>query len=116
MKLLRQFWSDERGNVSALSTVLIMTIVIIGFIPGAVTLRDHIVQGFGDLAEALVSLDQTYSYTINGVESKYIDTNSGGMAANGTLTDEGSVAPAAMDVGDGSAPAALDLTISASGE
>ncbi|QDT27272.1 hypothetical protein [Gimesia panareensis] len=113
MKLLRQLWSDECGNVSAFSTVLIMTILVIGFIPGVVTIRDHVVQGFGDIAEALVSLDQSYSFTINGVTSEYIDTNSGGMANNGTLVDEGTVAPAAMDAGDGSAPAALDLTIPA---
>ena len=97
MKLVRQFWSDEGGNVSAFTTVLIMTILILGMIPGIVTLRDHIVQHFGDAAVALDSLDQSYSYSINGVTSQYIDSSS--------LSD-----------GDGDAPADLDLTIPATSE
>ncbi|WP_339731843.1 hypothetical protein [uncultured Gimesia sp.] len=97
MKIARQFWNDESGSISPFATVLMMTILIVGILPGVVTLRDHIVQKFGDMAVALESIDQSYSYTVDGVTSEYVDTNS--------LTDP---------VGD--APAGLDLTISASNE
>ncbi|WP_417397578.1 hypothetical protein [Gimesia chilikensis] len=99
MKLLRQFWSDEGGNVSAFTTVLMLTILIIGIIPGVATLRDHIVQKFGDTAVALESIDQSYSYTVNGVTSQYHDSDTG------TLTDPLN-----------GAPADLDLTITPTGE
>ncbi|MDF1743670.1 MAG: hypothetical protein P1V19_08240 [Gimesia sp.] len=97
MQIARQFWSDQRGSVSPFATVLMVTILVIGIIPGISTLRDHIVQNYGDVAVALESFDQSYSYTVNGVTSEYVDSNS--------LTDSG-----------GDAPAGLDLTISASSE
>ncbi|WP_299468641.1 hypothetical protein [uncultured Gimesia sp.] len=99
MGIAREFWSDERGSVSPFATVLMVTILVIGIIPGVATLRDHIVQKFGDMAVALESLDQSYSFTVNGVTSEYDDSDTG------TLTDP-----------VGGAPADLDLTIPASGE
>ena len=108
MKLVHQFWSDEAGHVSAFSTVLMMTIVVIGIIPGVVTIRDQLVQEFGDVAGVLVNLDQSYSFTINGVTSVYSDTNS--------IDCDAAVAPEAEDnagPGAGDAPAELNLTIPA---
>ncbi|QDT42254.1 hypothetical protein Pan241w_23360 [Gimesia alba] len=97
MRIARQFWNEESGSISPFATVLMMTILVLGIIPGIATLRDHIVQKFGDMAVALESIDQSYSMTVNGVTSEYVDTNS--------LTDP-----------VGEAPACLDLTISPSGE
>jgi len=97
MQIARQFWSDQEGSVSPFATVLMVTILVIGIIPGISTLRDHIVQNYGDVAVALESLDQSYSYTVNGVTSEYID-------------------PGKPEDKDEEAPAGLDLTISASGE
>ncbi len=97
MRIALQFWSDESGSVSPFVTVLMVTILVLGIIPGVVTLRDHIVQNFGDVAVALESIDQSYSFSVNGVTSEYVDTV--------TVMDP---------VGD--APAGLDLTIPATNE
>ncbi|MFK7777713.1 MAG: hypothetical protein QM501_06275 [Gimesia sp.] len=97
MQIARKFWNDQGGSVSAFSTVLMITILVIGIIPGVATLRDHIVQNFGDLAVALESIDQSYSFSVNGVTSEYVDSIS--------VTDV-----------SGDAPAGLDLTIPATGE
>lgn len=97
MRIARQLWNDEGGSISPFATVLMMTILLVGIIPGIVTLRDHIVQKFGDMAVALESIDQSYSFTVDGVTSEYVDTTS--------VTDP-----------VGAAPAGLDLTISPSGE
>jgi hypothetical protein len=97
MQIARQFWNDQVGSVSPFATVLMVTILVIGIIPGISTLRDHIVQKYGDMAVSLESIDQSYSYTVDGVTSEYVDSNS--------LTD-----------GLGDAPAGLDLTISPAGE
>ncbi len=97
MRIARQFWNDEGGSVSPIATILIITMLVLGIIPGLVTFRDQVVQKFGDTAVALESLDQSYSFTVNGVDSEYVDTN-----------------PVIDPVGD--APAGLDLTIPATGE
>lgn len=94
MRIARQLWSDEGGSVSPFAAVLMVTILVVGIIPGVATLRDHIVQKFGDMAVSLESLDQSYSFTVNGVTSEYVDSN--------TLEDNA-----------GEAPAGLDLTIPA---
>lgn len=63
MRLVSKFWQDTRGAVSVAEIVLVSTIVIIGSIAGMTTLRDQIVQGFGDVADAVLSLDQSYTVT-----------------------------------------------------
>ncbi|WP_417378701.1 hypothetical protein [Gimesia sp.] len=97
MRIACQLWKEEGGSVSPFATVLLMTILLLGLLPGVVTLRDQIVQEFGDVAVALESFDQSYSYSFNGVTSEYIDSSS-----VSDPVDE--------------APAGLDLTISATGE
>lgn len=61
MNLLKNFWRDERGEVSAMSMLLLTAIVALGAIVGLATLRDQIVQEMGDLAIALENLDQSFS-------------------------------------------------------
>ena len=63
------FFGSWRGSTSAMSLLLLTSIVVLGSVVGLVTLRDQIVQELGDLAIALESLDQSYSSSI-GV---YID-------------------------------------------
>ena len=43
--------------------ILAVTILVIGGVVGLVTVRDAVVQNFGDLAVALAMIDQ--SYTVN---------------------------------------------------
>lgn len=97
MRIALEFWSDEGGSVAPFATILMLLILVIGLIPGLVTLRDQIVQKFGDTAVALDSLDQSYSFTVNGITSEYVDTT--------TLVDNA-----------GDPPAGLDLTIAAESE
>ena len=55
-----RLWRDQRGAVSAVSALLLYTILTLGVITGLVTLRNQIVQEFGDLAVALDHLDQSW--------------------------------------------------------
>lgn len=52
---------SEEGTIHAMGYVVLVTIIGIGMITGAVTLRDGIVQEYGDLSLALEHLDQSYS-------------------------------------------------------
>lgn len=66
MTFLRNLWLDESGGAGAASLILLTTIICLGAIVGLVTLRDQIVQEFGDLAVALESLDQSFTSDNNG--------------------------------------------------
>lgn len=59
--ILIRFWRDTRGATSIIGTLLLYTILVLGVTVGVVTLRDQIVQEFGDLAVALDSLDQSWA-------------------------------------------------------
>ncbi|HND52799.1 MAG TPA: hypothetical protein PLV92_10400 [Pirellulaceae bacterium] len=63
-KLLVRLWHDDRGESSFIAMILLTTIAAIGAIVGLVTLRDGIVQEFGDVAVALDALDQSISVTV----------------------------------------------------
>ncbi len=87
MKTLAQLWHDQSGAVSAMSVILITTILALGCIVGLTTLRDQLVQELGDVSIALESLNQSYS------------------TASGTFTDSG---PFPTDP-PGAEPACLEI-------
>ena len=68
-KLVKRLWRDQRGEASGIAVILLYTIVALGATVGLVTLRDQIVQEFGDLAAALDSLDQ--SWDLDGAGPPY---------------------------------------------
>jgi len=59
---LKTLWQDQRGVVTSGELVLMSTILLIGMIVGLTTLRDQVVQEFGDAALSVGALDQTYSF------------------------------------------------------
>jgi Flp pilus assembly pilin Flp len=70
MEHLLRLWRDERGDASAASFMLLVTILALGAIVGLTTFRDQVVQELGDLATAIDSLDQSFSA---GVLGSYAD-------------------------------------------
>jgi hypothetical protein len=71
MRLLRKLWRDTRGEVSVIANILLLTVLALGVSVGLVTLRNQIVQEFGDLSVALDSLDQSWSVPGGG---SYLDS------------------------------------------
>ena len=63
-ELLSRLWHDDRGESSFIAMILLTTIAAIGAIVGLVTLRDGLVQEFGDVAVAMDALDQSISVTV----------------------------------------------------
>jgi Flp pilus assembly pilin Flp len=94
--LIRNFTRDTSGVVVAIDQVLLTTIMSIGVLAGLTAYRDSLVQEMGDVAVALDHLDQTYTYTVNGVTSQYNDTI--------TLTDPAGAPPAGISVSVAVAP------------
>ena len=64
-----RLWRDQRGAVSAVSALLLYTLLTLGVITGLVTLRNQMVQEFGDLAVALDHLDQSWTVQHSWEES-----------------------------------------------
>ena len=112
MSILRRLWRDSRAAISPAALILLTTIVILGAIVGLVSVRDYLVQEFGDVAVGLERIDQSYSYDIGRDLNADLDFNDPGefqltcaFPDTSVLTDPG-----------GGAPACLDLTIAPTSE
>lgn len=116
-QVLRWLYQDDAGSVHVLSYILIVAIIGIGIVVGLGTFRDQVVQEFGDVADSIESLDQSFSFTI-------VDPNN--MTVKNVVFDEnnppapivGPAFPAATPEtnGAGTPPAGLSFAVPASGE
>jgi Flp pilus assembly pilin Flp len=62
MSILRKLWNDQAGAIVTSELVLIGTILVLGMVVGLTTLRDAVTTEIGDLANAIGSVNQSYSY------------------------------------------------------
>ncbi|MCL4201538.1 MAG: hypothetical protein KJ000_03535 [Pirellulaceae bacterium] len=56
-----RLWRDEAGTVLTTEVVLLTTLLIIGIVVGAKSYRDSLVTEWGDYAQALANVDQSYN-------------------------------------------------------
>jgi hypothetical protein len=56
--------ADERGSLEATAYLLLILIVGCGVLCGVATIRDQFSQGYGDVADAVLSFDQSYTVTM----------------------------------------------------
>jgi len=61
--LLRRFWHDDRGAILASEWVLVVTILVIGVLPALVAYRQAVLTELEELANSLLGLDQSYSFS-----------------------------------------------------
>ena len=73
MRPLSRLWHEETGVVSAGQIILLTAILVIGVLVGLQTARDSLVQELGDLASALETLNQSYSFSVGTCVSTYTD-------------------------------------------
>jgi Flp pilus assembly pilin Flp len=75
----KKIWSEQDGVLS-FEWVLLVTLLTIGLITGVTGARDAIIDELGDLAEATVCFDQSYTFAgipALGIEaSSFADTKS----------------------------------------
>ena len=60
MKCLSRMWKEEDGVLS-FEWVLLVTLLTIGVVSGLAGARDAIIDELGDVAQAMVALDQSYT-------------------------------------------------------
>lgn len=63
MNRLSLLWTDDVGAVVSSELVLVLTILVLGMIVGLTTLRDQVVQELGDIASAVASTNQSFSFS-----------------------------------------------------
>lgn len=61
MSLLRKLWSCEQGSVGSAELMFLVTILAIGIVVAAKSLRDTAVTELADFAQAIANLDQSYN-------------------------------------------------------
>lgn len=59
-KLLRAIWRQEDGVLS-FEWVLLVTLLVIGVVAGLAAARDAIIDELGDVAQAMLALDGSYT-------------------------------------------------------
>lgn len=59
-KCLLAAWQDDDGVLS-FEWVLLVTLLVIGIVTGVTAARDGVIDELGDVAQAMVAVDQTYS-------------------------------------------------------
>ena len=59
-KLLNRVWREDEG-VLTFEWVLLITVLVIGIVGGLSAVRDALITELGDVAEAMISLDQSYT-------------------------------------------------------
>jgi len=98
-----RLWKDQGGAVSAVSALLLYTILILGVTVGLVTLRNQVIQQFGDLAVALDHLDHSWEVE-HSWGSWSFDENPDGTGPKLTLVNgDGDADP------DGDEPAGISV-------
>ncbi len=80
--MLKRLWNDDAGFSYSLEVLLVVTILAIGLVAALASLRSALASELVEAANAITSIDQSFSYT-------------------GTLTCNGSTAgSAAIDADD----------------
>lgn len=83
-KLLAQVWSEDDGVLS-FEWVLLVTLLTIGVVGGIAAARDAIIDEMGDVAQAMLALDQ--SFTIAFPLSVEVHAPSSSSASDSSFTD-----------------------------
>lgn len=107
-KVLSRLWNEEDG-VLTFEWVLLVTLLTIGVVGGIAAARDAIIDELGDVAQAMLALDQ--SYTIAFPLSVYVhvigEPSSG--ASDSSFTDAASYSDCTRNTLPVGQPALLDV-------
>ena len=58
--MIQRMWNEEDGVLS-FEWVLLVTLLVIGIVVGVAAARDAVIDELGDVAQAMLAVDQSYS-------------------------------------------------------
>ncbi len=82
--VVMRMWKEEEGVLS-FEWVLLVTLLTIGIVSGVAGARDAIIDEMGDVAQAMLALDQ--SYTIDFPLEVSVHTTSTSSSSDSAFTD-----------------------------
>ena len=77
-QLLKKLWNDQGGFILSTEATILWTITVLGTVVGLVAVRNAAVTEHTEMANTLLTFDQTYSYSglqLNGGTSDLAQTN-----------------------------------------
>ena len=83
--LLKRIWTEDEG-VLTFEWVLLVTLLTIGVVGGIASARDAIIDELGDVAQAMLALDQSYTI-LHPLSNEVHETISGGAAESNFVDD-----------------------------
>lgn len=84
MQLISRMWQEDDGVLSFEWTLLI-TLLTFGIVSGVAAARDAIIDEFGDVAQAMLAIDQ--SYTVDFPLLVQVHTATTSSASDSSFTD-----------------------------
>jgi hypothetical protein len=90
MRQVLKLWNDDCGVEIIVELILVLTIVVLGAITGLVALRQAVIVELTELAQALMALNQSFSFS----GQTNCESSTAGSSASDTTGSiaEGSVA------------------------
>jgi Flp pilus assembly pilin Flp len=82
--MMQRIWNEEDGVLS-FEWVLLVTLLVIGIVVGVAAARDAVVDELGDVAQAMVAVDQ--SYTVDFPLSVAVHAADSSGASDTSFTD-----------------------------
>ena len=101
IRILRCWWRDEHGNMEAVGYIFMAAIVAMGVLTGLSTFRNEVIQGLGDLSDAMQTVNQSYT-----VSMTFAQIGGGTTVKAYGFTDTVPAAPIA-----GNPPACMNLNL-----
>jgi len=87
MSLLNRVWREDEG-VLTFEWILLITVLVIGIVGGLSAVRDAVITELGDVAEAMISLDQSYTI-LNPWDIQTPDCGQDGASDSGYIDSAG---------------------------
>ncbi len=84
MSMVHRMWKEDDGVLS-FEWVLLVTLLTIGIVSGVAGARDAIIDELGDVAQAMLALDQ--SYTIDFPLAVVVHTDTASSASDSEFID-----------------------------
>lgn len=84
MKTIRRFIAEEQGGL-AFEWTLLWSVIVIGIVGGVAAVRDAVIDELGDVAQAMLALD--HSYSIGPPLSVSVHAGQGASASDSSFTD-----------------------------
>ena len=73
--ILNRMWSEDEG-VLTFEWILLITIVVIGIVGGFSAARDAIIDELGDVGEAMIAVDQSWTINVSPCDPCQMDFGS----------------------------------------